>query len=90
MWRLILIWTKRGIGRFGFTSNSASEVVGAAMREFEDKSRSLEALRSHLEQGAKQATARIFVDKWSPADIVARAKGRRDWAQPNTAGPAGS
>jgi len=57
--------------------HSASEVVRAALRELEDKSRSHEALRSHLEQGAKQAASGIFVDKWSAADIVARAEGRR-------------
>lgn len=56
---------------------SASEVVRAALRELEDKSRSLEALRAHLAEGAREAAAGIHVEDWSVADIVARAEERR-------------
>lgn len=56
---------------------SASEVVRAALRELEDKSRSLDALRSHLAQGAEEAAAGIHVDDWSVADIISRANERR-------------
>lgn len=56
---------------------SASEVVRAALRELEDKSRSLEALRAHLGEGAKEAAAGLQVDDWSIDDIMARAEIRR-------------
>ena len=54
---------------------SASEVVRAALRELEERSKRLEALRSHLDEGAKQAKRGEFVE-FDPADIVARAKKR--------------
>ena len=57
--------------------SSASEVVRAALRELEDKSRSLEVLREHLSEGAKEAANGVYVDTWSVNDIVARAEARR-------------
>ncbi|UPT62100.1 MAG: type II toxin-antitoxin system ParD family antitoxin [Hyphomonadaceae bacterium JAD_PAG50586_4] len=59
-------------GRYG----SASEVVRAALRELEDRSKRLEALRSHLATGAKQAARGEFVDDFSTADVMKRAKAR--------------
>lgn len=59
-------------GRFA----SASEVVRAALRQFEDKSKSLEALRAHLAEGAEQAAKGIHVDQWSIHDILSRAEKR--------------
>jgi antitoxin ParD1/3/4 len=55
---------------------SASEVVRAALRELEDKSRSLEALRAHLAEGAGQAARGDFVEAFNIEDVIARAKGR--------------
>lgn len=56
---------------------SASEVVRAALRELEDKSKSLETLRAHLAEGAQQAAKGIYSDAWSVEDIVSRAEQRR-------------
>ena len=56
---------------------SASEVVRAALRELEDKSKSLEALRAHLAEGAEQAVKGIYADQWSIDDIISRAEERR-------------
>ena len=55
---------------------SASEVVRAALRELEDKSKSLDALRAHLAEGADQAAKGIFVEDWSVDDILNRAEKR--------------
>ena len=55
---------------------SASEVVRAALRELEDKSRNLEALRTHLAEGAGQAARSDFVETFGIEDVIARAKGR--------------
>lgn len=55
--------------------SSASEVVRAALRELEDRSKRLEILRAHLAEGAKQAARRDFVD-FSIDDILERAKAR--------------
>jgi len=54
---------------------SASEVVRAALRELEDRNKRLEALRAHLDEGAKQARRGEFVDL-DVADVMARAKKR--------------
>ena len=40
---------------------SASEVVRAALREYEDKRRKLDALRAHLTEGIEQANRGDFV-----------------------------
>lgn len=56
---------------------SASEVVRAALRELEEKSQSMEALRLHLAEGADQAAKGLYADDWSVANIVARAEARR-------------
>lgn len=55
---------------------SASEVVRAALRQLEDKSKSLEALRTHLAEGADQAAKGIHVEDWSVDDILSRAEKR--------------
>ncbi|WBU53885.1 type II toxin-antitoxin system ParD family antitoxin [Paracoccus sp. SCSIO 75233] len=55
---------------------SASEVVRAALRQLEDKSKSLEALRAHLAEGADQAAKGIHVEDWSVDDILSRAEKR--------------
>jgi len=54
---------------------SASEVMRAALRELEERNKRLEALRAHLEDGAKQAKRGEFVDL-DVADVMARAKKR--------------
>jgi antitoxin ParD1/3/4 len=59
-------------GRFG----SASEVVRAALRELEDRSKQLEALRAHLAEGADEAASGDFVDDFDIEDVIARAKAR--------------
>ncbi len=56
---------------------SASVVVRAALRELEKKSQSLEALRTHLAEGADQVAKGLYADDWSVANIVARAEARR-------------
>ncbi|MGQ7260814.1 type II toxin-antitoxin system ParD family antitoxin [Vreelandella sp. V005] len=52
-------------GRYG----SASEVVRDALRAMEERKSKLEALRTHLAQGAKQASAGEFVDDF-PMDAL--------------------
>ena len=42
--------------------SSASEVIRAALREYEDKGRKIKALRSHLAAGIEQADHREFVE----------------------------
>ncbi|MGD9981641.1 MAG: type II toxin-antitoxin system ParD family antitoxin [Hyphomonadaceae bacterium] len=54
---------------------SASEVIRAALRELEERGKRLEALRAHLDDGAKQAKRGEFVD-FNVEDVVARAKKR--------------
>lgn len=56
---------------------SASEVVRAALRELEDKSQAMNALRAHLAEGAAQAAKGVYADDWSVADILDRAEARR-------------
>jgi antitoxin ParD1/3/4 len=53
-------------GRYG----SASEVVRDALRAMEERKSKLEALRSHLAQGAKQARAGEFVDHFSMDALI--------------------
>lgn len=57
-------------GRFA----SASEVVRAALRELEDKSKRLEALRAHLAEGADEAERGQFVTGFDIETVIARAK----------------
>jgi antitoxin ParD1/3/4 len=53
-------------GRYG----SASEVVREALRAMEERKTKLEALRSHLAQGAAQARAENFVDNFSMDSLI--------------------
>ena len=53
--------------------STASEVVRAALRQLEDRSKSLDVLRAHLAEGAGQAAKGIHVDEWSVDDILKRA-----------------
>lgn len=53
-------------GRYG----SASEVVRDALRSMEERKSKLEALRSHLSQGAKQAKAGDFIDDFSMDTLI--------------------
>lgn len=54
---------------------SASEVIRDALRELEERGKRLDALRAHLDEGAKQAKRGEFVE-FDVADIVARARKR--------------
>lgn len=53
-------------GRYG----SASEVVRDALRAMEERKSKLEALRTHLAQGAAQARAGEFVDNFSMDALI--------------------
>ena len=53
-------------GRYG----SASEVVRDALRAMEERKSKLEALRSHLSEGATQAGKGNFVDKFSMDSLI--------------------
>jgi antitoxin ParD1/3/4 len=53
-------------GRYG----SASEVVRDALRSMEERKSKIEALRSHLAQGAQQAKAGEFVDGFSMDALI--------------------
>jgi len=53
-------------GRYG----SASEVVRDALRSMEERKSKLEALRSHLAQGAQQAKAGDFVSDFSMDALI--------------------
>ena len=53
-------------GRYG----SASEVVRDALRTMEERKSKLEALRSHLAQGAQQAKAGEFIDDFSMDALI--------------------
>jgi antitoxin ParD1/3/4 len=53
-------------GRYG----SASEVVREALRAMEERKTKLEALRSHLAQGAAQATEGNFIDNFSMDSLI--------------------
>lgn len=54
---------------------SASEVIRDALRELEERGKHLEALRAHLDEGAKQAKQGDFVE-FSVTDTVVQAKKR--------------
>lgn len=53
-------------GRYG----SASEVVRDALRAMEERKSKLEALRSHLGEGAAQAGNSEFVDNFSMDSLI--------------------
>ena len=53
--------------------SSASEVVRAALREYEDKGRRLAALRTHLTEGIEQANRGEFVDDFDIETIISNA-----------------
>jgi len=53
-------------GRYG----SASEVVRDALRTMEERKSKLDALRSHLAQGAKQAESSEFVEDFSMDALI--------------------
>ena len=61
-----------GCGRF----STASEVVRAALRELEDRSRRQEALRAHLAEGAGQAARKDFIQDFDISNVIERAKAR--------------
>jgi len=50
--------------------SSASEVVRDALRSMERQKSKLEALRTHLAQGAKQAKAGEFVEGFSMDTVI--------------------
>lgn len=53
-------------GRYG----SASEVVRDALRAMEERKSKLEVLRTHLAQGAQQASAGEFVEEFSMDALI--------------------
>jgi antitoxin ParD1/3/4 len=53
-------------GRYG----SASEVVRDALRAMEERKSKLEALRSHLSEGAAQASKGDFVESFSMDSLI--------------------
>ncbi len=53
-------------GRYG----SASEVVRDALRTLEGRKQKMEALRTHLAQGAQQADQGQFVDNFSVGALI--------------------
>jgi antitoxin ParD1/3/4 len=53
-------------GRYG----TASEVVRDALRTMEERKSKLEALRTHLAQGAQQAKAGEFIDDFSMDTLI--------------------
>lgn len=56
--------------------STASEVVRAALRELEDRGKRLEALRSHLAEGAGQAARKDFVEHFDIEEVIERAEAR--------------
>ena len=62
----VFIKNEISTGRYG----SASEVVRDALRSMEERKSKLEALRSHLMQGAEQAKAGQFVDDFSMDSLI--------------------
>ena len=56
---------------------SASEVVRAALREYEDRRTKLDALQAHLTQGIEQAEQGDFVDDFDVETVVSNAERRR-------------
>ena len=59
-----------GCGRY----STASEVVRAALRELEDRGKTLEALRAHLAVGAGQAARHDFIQDFDIVNVIERAK----------------
>lgn len=53
-------------GRYG----SASEVIRDALRAMEERKSKLEALRSHLSEGAAQARNEHFVEDFSMDSVI--------------------
>jgi antitoxin ParD1/3/4 len=53
-------------GRYG----SASEVIRDALRAMEERKSKLDALRSHLAQGAEQARANEFIDNFTMDTLI--------------------
>ena len=53
-------------GRYG----SASEVVRDALRAMEERKSKLDALRSHLAQGAEQARANEIIDNFTMDTLI--------------------
>ncbi|MGP5562425.1 type II toxin-antitoxin system ParD family antitoxin [Vreelandella alkaliphila] len=62
----IFIRNEVSSGRYG----SASEVVRDALRAMEERKSKLEALRTHLAQGAEQARTGEFVDDFSMDALI--------------------
>lgn len=62
----VFIKNEISTGRYG----SASEVVRDALRAMEERKNKLEALRSHLIQGAEQAKSGQFVDDFSINSLI--------------------
>lgn len=60
-------------GRF----TSASEVVRAALRDFEDRRKQLTLLQSHLAEGADQASRGLFVADFDVETLIRRAADRQ-------------
>jgi antitoxin ParD1/3/4 len=56
--------------------SSASDVVRDALRELEDRGKRLEALRTHLAEGAELAAKNDFIEGFDIRDVVSRAKSR--------------
>ena len=52
------------------THGSASEVVRDALRAMEERKSKLDALRSHLAQGVKQAESGEFVDDFTMDSLI--------------------
>ncbi|MCY4356538.1 MAG: type II toxin-antitoxin system ParD family antitoxin [Gammaproteobacteria bacterium] len=53
-------------GRYG----SASEIVRDALRAMEERKSKLNALRSHLDQGAKQSETGEFIDNFTMDTLI--------------------
>lgn len=62
----IFIRNEVASGRYG----SASEVVRDALRSLEERRSKLEALRTHLRQGAAQAERGEFVEDYSIEKVI--------------------
>lgn len=56
---------------------NASDVIRAALREYEDKRRKLDALRTHLSEGIEQADQGDFVADFDIGTLVSNADKRR-------------
>ena len=67
----VFIKTEIASGRYG----SASEVVRDALRTLEERKTKLDALRSHLAEGAAQAARGEFVQDYSVERLITEADG---------------